>query len=134
MRYLLDTHVFSWTGWEPHRVSSQVQSEIRSPTNEIFVSVVTLWEICIKSGLGKFAMPASMIRKPADGFREALRSASFHILPIDLDHAAAVRDLPLHHRDPFDRMLIAQTTHEGLTLVTHDDVFDRYAGLRTLKT
>lgn len=134
MRYLLDTHVFSWAGWVPGRISARVKSEITSQTNEIFVSVVTLWEICIKSGLGKFALPASMEREPAVAFREALRSASFKPLPIDLEHAAAVRDLAHHHRDPFDRMLIAQAMHEGLTLVTHDAVFDRYAGLRTLKT
>jgi PIN domain nuclease of toxin-antitoxin system len=79
-------------------------------------------------------MPAPFTNDPAKRFREILAQMKYRLLTVEPEHAAGVRTLPHHHGDPFDRMLIAQAMHEGLTLVTHDDIFDRYAGLRTLKT
>lgn len=101
---------------------------------EICVSVVVLWEACIKAGLGKLDLPMPLQDDPAHGFRTTLAHMRYRLLTVEPEHAAVVRRLPHYHRDPFDRILMAQAMHEGLTLVTHDDVFDRYAGLSTLKT
>ncbi len=134
MRYLLDTHVFYWASASAKRISPTAEKIITTRANEVFVSIATLWELCIKSSIGKLQLPGAMDRDPAAGFRQALALAAFHPLSIEVEHVAGARDLPLHHRDPFDRLLIAQALHENLTLVTHDDVFDNYRGLRLLKT
>lgn len=134
MRYLLDTHVFYWASAKTKRLSPAVERVITARSNEIFVSVATFWELCIKSSIGKLELPGVMDRDPAGGFRQALSQGSLLQLSIEVEHVAGARDLPLHHRDPFDRLLIAQAVHENLTLVTHDDVFDNYRGLRLLKT
>jgi PIN domain nuclease of toxin-antitoxin system len=131
-RFLLDTHAFLWSAGKSGRLKPAVASTLAGAA-EVHTSVVVLWELCIKSGLGKLDLPMPLQDDPAGGFRAALSDLRLRLLPIELEHAAAVRNLPHHHRDPFDRMLIAQAIYEGLTLVTHDDVFDRY-GLRTLKT
>lgn len=132
-RFLLDTHAFLWSLGKSYRLKPAVISALAEAA-EISVSVAVLWEACIKAGLGKLEMPKPLANDPAKGFRETLALMRFRLLTVEPEHAAAVRDLPLHHRDPFDRIMITQAMYEGLTLVTHDDVFDRYAGLRTLKT
>lgn len=131
--FLLDTHAFLWSIGKSYRLKPAAASALSGAT-EISVSVVVLWEACIKASLGKLDMPAPFASEPAKGFRTILAQMRFRLLTVEPEHAAAVRDLPHHHRDPFDRIMMAQAIHEGLTLVTHDDVFDRYAGLRTLKT
>jgi len=118
MRLLVDGHVLlSWLrgsgGLSPDAVAA-----IRSRTNDVFVSVATLWELAIKHSLGKLKVDVDL--------REHVREQRFEELPITADHAAAVRDLPPHHRDPFDRMLVAQARCEGLTLVTHDRAMTAY--------
>lgn len=132
-RYLLDTHVYLWSIRGSRRLKPSVSQAI-SEAVEVWVSIAVLWEACIKAALQKLELPVPLAHDPAQGFRGTLADLRFRMLPIELEHAAAVRELPHHHRDPFDRMLVAQATLEGLTLVTHDDVFDRYAGLRVLKT
>lgn len=132
-RLLLDTHAYIWSVARSRRLKPAVVEAIARAA-EVHVSVAVLWEACIKSGLAKLDLPIPLQADPARGFRETLEAMRIRLLPVEPEHAAAVRNLPHHHRDPFDRMLIAQAMHEGLTLVTHDDVFDRYAGLRTLKT
>jgi PIN domain nuclease of toxin-antitoxin system len=103
------------------------------PDNELFVSVVSAWELWIKHS----KKPIPGFGRALDGggpaFLQTLQEAKVTLLEITLDHAARAAELPQHHRDPFDRMLIAQAIHEQLTLVTHDEAFDSYRGLRLLK-
>lgn len=110
--YLLDTHVLFWSLAEVARLTPQVRTILDESDTRICVSVASAWEMRIKSALGKMTMPEDL---PAQ-----LALARFETLPITLPHALAAGGLPLHHRDPFDRMLIAQAQVEGLTLVTHD--------------
>lgn len=132
-RYLLDTQVYLWSVRGSRRLRPEVIAAIAEAA-EVWVSVAVLWEACIKAALQKLELPVPLVGNPAGGFRLTLADMQFRLLSIEVEHAAAVRNLPHHHRDPFDRVLIAQAMHEGLTLVTGDAVFDRYVGLRTLKT
>ncbi|MBM3548416.1 MAG: type II toxin-antitoxin system VapC family toxin [Alphaproteobacteria bacterium] len=111
MRLLLDTHAFIWWRAREQEISNEIRAAIQD-ADDVFVSVVSAWEIAIKTSVGKFALQASV--------EEGIRESHFEILPIDLKHTDAVAALPFHHRDPFDRMLIAQCQVEKLTLVTAD--------------
>ena len=124
MNLLLDTHVLLWVLTDERSISKAARSAIEHPGNQVFVSAATAWEIAIKRGLGK-------LRAPQD-YVDALKRYRFTPLDISTMHALAVEHLPNHHSDPFDRLLIAQATHEGLTLVTRDERFDDY-GIRILK-
>lgn len=102
---------------------------LQSSANEVSVSLASLWEMTVKVAIGK--LDSLYI---ADGNPTLyLERTGFQLLPITLDHAMATRLLPLHHRDPFDRMLIAQAIEEDLTLVTSDKIFERYDALKLLK-
>lgn len=90
-----------------------------SQASHVHVSMATAWELAIKVGAGKLHLRES--------FADAVEENRFGLLPITLDHVGVVAGMPLHHRDPFDRMLIAQAIHEGLTMVTHDRTFGVYA-------
>lgn len=125
MRLLLDTHVLLWCLSDPARLSAEVRSAIENRDNEVLVSAATAWELAVKRSLGKVSYP--------DQLSEAVAAAGFDTLPITFDVAQTVADLPLHHRDPFDRMLIAQAGHHGLTLVTHDSTLMAY-GVPVLMT
>lgn len=131
-RFLLDTHAYLWSLGRSGRLKPTVTVALAEAT-EVCVSVAVLWEACIKVALGKLDLPTPIRDAPARGFRATLASMRYRLLTIEPEHAAIVRNLPHHHGDPFDRIMMAQAMHEGLILVTHDDVFDRYA-LRTLKT
>ena len=122
MRVLLDTHMFLWAIGEPDRLSSGVQEMIKDERNEVLLSIVSAWEIAVKSSLGKLDVP-----RPAITFVQ--RQVSDHrigILPLRLPHLSALEKLPWHHRDPFDRMLVAQCLEEGASLVTVDKQLRRY--------
>jgi PIN domain nuclease of toxin-antitoxin system len=110
-RLLLDTHVLLWWAEDDPRLPMVSDATIRSAAT-VFVSVATAWEIAIKISAGKLslAMPLGDI----------VGEAGFEVLPITLEHTTEVARLPRHHRDPFDRMLVAQARHERLTLITHD--------------
>lgn len=110
--YLLDTHVVLWALSDVPRLTPPVREVLDAPVTRVCVSVVSAWELRIKSALGKLTMP--------DDLPAQLAAARFEILTITLAHALAAGALPPHHRDPFDRMLVAQAQLEGLTLVTHD--------------
>lgn len=110
-RLLLDTHVVLWWQDESPRLAPAASHAIAA-ADRVFVSLVTAWEVAIKVGSGKLAVGASC--------PEALEENRFGLVPVTLDHVGRVGALPLHHRDPFDRRLVAQAAHEGLTLVTHD--------------
>ena len=113
MRLLLDTHVLLWWLAEPERLSAQSKDVVADGDNVVFISAATIWEAAIKERLGKL-----------DGARhlaEQVRGQNMTELPISFRHAAAAAALPPHHRDPFDRMLVAQALCESLTFVTRDE-------------
>ena len=112
MNLLLDTHVLLWWLDDPAQLSGAAVAAIRDEGNVVCVSAATAWEIVIKKALGKLDAP--------DNLDEVLRECRFTPLPITVAHALAVRSLPMHHRDPFDRMLVAQSHAEGMTVVTRD--------------
>lgn len=116
MRLLLDTHVLIW--WdEGARLSREARTAIVD-ASQVYVSAVSGWEIAIKTALGRL--------RPLRTVAEAIEESGFEELPIRLRHAAALATLPLRHRDPFDRMLLAQALVDGLTLVTRDTSFEAY--------
>jgi PIN domain nuclease of toxin-antitoxin system len=119
---LLDTHVFLWWIDDDPRMSRRSRSLI-SHADKILVSVASVWEIAIKAGLGQLEVPPDLRRYLV---RQLARN-EFELLPVLFEHAVAVRDLPLHHRDPFDRLLIAQSLTERLALISHDARMRAYA-------
>jgi PIN domain nuclease of toxin-antitoxin system len=122
VRLLLDTHVFLWSALEPHRIAAEPRAAIEARDNDVFVSVVSALEIAIKQSLGKLDLA-----KPAERWvPEVVRRSGLEVLPLDLASALGLRGLPWHHRDPFDRLLVAQALQAGLTVVTHDPAFGRY--------
>ena len=118
MRLLLDTHVLLWWLSAQH-LRPKAVAAIASADSDVWVSAATVWEMSIKAGLGKLAVP--------DDLSDQLIHHGLEILPIGLTHVLAVRSLPPHHADPFDRMLVAQAQVEDLTLVTRDDKIRCYA-------
>jgi len=123
MKLLLDTHVVLWWLDDPLLLSPTAREAIAEPTNEVLVSAAICWEIAIKRGLGKLTAPADL--------RRAVQSCGFAELSITPAHALATEALPMHHRDPFDRMLVAQALAEGATLVSRDPLVAAY-GVPTL--
>ena len=122
MRLLLDTQAFLWAVSDPDRLRARARRQIESPSNDVFVSAATAWEIAIKSRLGRLTLPDDPQRFVPDQMAEN----SFAPLPVLMSHALKVLDLPEHHRDPFDRLLIAQAIVEDLVLVTADAQLRRY--------
>ena len=112
MRLLLDTQVLLWWLMAPKRLDARASNLISNGRNQALVSVVSLWEIEIKRQLGKLKTP--------DDLEEQLRINRFEELPVRAAHCRALRELPPHHQDPFDRMLVAQARNDDLTLVTAD--------------
>ena len=118
MKLLLDTHVLLWWLGNDPSLSEGARALIRDPQNVIFVSAVSLWEIWLKQSLGKLRVP--------ERFEERLAEEPFESLPLTGAQARQVATLPWHHRDPFDRMLVAQAMTEELQLLTADPVVARY--------
>jgi PIN domain nuclease of toxin-antitoxin system len=128
MKLLLDTHLLLWAAGEPRRLSKAARALIDNPDNELLFSAASLWEVAIKRGLGRkdFKVDTRLLRRGLldNGYRE---------LPILSDHVVATESLPLIHRDPFDRILVAQATVEGITLLTIDSLVSQYPGpIRTV--
>jgi PIN domain nuclease of toxin-antitoxin system len=119
---LLDTNVFLRYFLEPKRLKRQALADIESFEGDVYVSAVSIWEIAIKSALGRLRIPGDL----SAFVRHRMDEARFTELPVAIDHAVAMRSLPLHHADPFDRMLIAQAQVEGLPIVSSDRQFDKY--------
>ena len=126
MKLLLDTHTFIWYIWDDPRLPSHIRQMIKDDSNNVYVSVVSLWEMSIKSRLGKLEL-----RRLLNDIVRLLRSNGFRLLSIRLNHIYRLDTLELHHRDPFDRMLIAQSLAGGFAFVGCDEVFDLY-GVRRL--
>ena len=118
MRLLLDTHVLLWALGNPSSLSPGARAAIENPRTPVLVSSASAWEIGVKVSLGK-------LRAPVD-LAEQLRDKRFTPLPVSIAHGLRVGALPLHHRDPFDRLLVAQAQLEGLTIVTRDDRIAQY--------
>jgi PIN domain nuclease of toxin-antitoxin system len=114
MSLLLDTHAFLWWIDDDPRLGRKAREAIAAPGAPVAVSVASVWEIAIKTSLGKLDAPSDLTA----WVREQLTANAFSLLPISLSHATAVRDLPFHHRDPFDRLLFAQALGDDLVLVT----------------
>lgn len=123
MKLLLDTHAFLWFVAGDSQMSAKARRRIEDARNESFVSIASVWELAIKLGLGKLRLTDSL----AETLERATRDNRIALLPISKAHAIAVSLLPDHHRDPFDRMLVAQAQADEMLLVTRDSVFDAYA-------
>ena len=123
MRLLLDTHVVLWAVTEPERLSASTRAALIAPRNTLYLSVASAWEMEIKRALGKLTTPAS--------FDDELARLRLEELPVRLAHTRLLRELPDHHKDPFDRLLIAQARAESLVLVTADPAIRRYS-VRTM--
>lgn len=126
MRLLVDTHAFLWFVAADDRLSRSARAAIERADGEWYVSAASVWEMSIKASIGRLELPGPADTYFADKVRQGLR-----VLPIEWQHAAAVERLPFHHRDPFDRLIVAQAQAERLSLVTKDPVFSHY-GLRVI--
>jgi PIN domain nuclease of toxin-antitoxin system len=118
LKLLLDTHTMIWAFSEPRLLSAQARDAISSKENDVFVSVISPWEIAIKRAKKR-------LRAPED-LGDAVEAHQFQLLPVLLRHTKAIGSMPNHHGDPFDRMLVAQAIVDGLTLVTSDRALRRY--------
>lgn len=123
MKLLLDTHLLLRAAGDPDRLSSAARTLIEAPENELFFSAASLWEIAIKHGLGRsdFQVNARVLRR-------GLLDNGYSELPIASEHAVAIDSLPSIHKEPFDRILVAQATVEGITLLTVDALVAQYPG------
>lgn len=123
MKLLLDTHLLLRAAAEPDRLPPAALAEIENPLNELLFSSASLWEIAIKRGLGRddFQVDPRLLRR-------GLFDNGYHELPITSEHAVTVDGLPAVHKDPFDRILVAQAIVEGITLLTMDDLVACYPG------
>jgi PIN domain nuclease of toxin-antitoxin system len=128
-RFLLDTHIFVWTKTAERPVLPHILSQMADPSNEVTVSLASAWELCIKASIGKLKGDASLLVGDEASFERALQTSGLHMLPIMPAHIFAVRNLPMYHRDPFDRLIVAQAMMEGMTLITADRRLDAYDGL-----
>ena len=125
MRVLLDTAVLIFAVSTPDRLTKRAFSTLRNPENTRELSVISLTEIAVKTTLGKLDFSA-------DPIRLALEDMDIRILPFSADHAFQLFALPLHHRDPFDRQIIAQALWEGIPVITPDESFRHYKGLKVI--
>jgi PIN domain nuclease of toxin-antitoxin system len=122
MKLLLDTHVVLWAATDPGRLRPEAREVLEDGASDVLVSIVTGWEIAIKQSLGKLDLP-----RPAEQWLpEVLRRTGFEVAELGLAAALRVRGLPWHHRDPFDRLLLAHALEDGYTIVTSDDAFTQY--------
>lgn len=123
MRLLLDTHVFLWLNDDPTQLSLTLKELFSSGEHELYLSMATPWEIQIKSQLGKLSL-AMPIKELVNKNRQ---ENNIQLLPIELSHISYLEELPRHHNDPFDRIIIAQAIIEGMTIVTVDHAFADYS-------
>jgi PIN domain nuclease of toxin-antitoxin system len=123
---LLDTHAMLWFFWGDPQLSANAKAAIEDPDNRKLISIASCWEIAVKVGLGKLDLG-----EPSRTFlpRE-ISNNNFELLPIGLNHIAEVEGLPMHHRDPFDRLLLAQAIIENLPVISADRVFEQYGVTR----
>jgi PIN domain nuclease of toxin-antitoxin system len=123
MKLLLDTHLLLWVSGAPERLSKKTKALLNQPENDLFFSAANLWEIAIKQGLGRQDFKVN-----ARALHQGLLENGYHELPILTQHAIAIDSLPAIHKDPFDRILIAQAIIEEMTLLTADTLVAQYPG------
>lgn len=123
---LLDTHVFLWWCQNSRHLHKAARAAIANPGNAVYVSVVSAWEIEIKRTLGKIRLPETGSEDEVGALGTVIDACGFQKLSLEFPHVAGLLDIPRHHRDPFDHMLMAQAMCEGFTLVTHDEAFGLY--------
>ncbi|MBS1797778.1 MAG: type II toxin-antitoxin system VapC family toxin [Acidobacteria bacterium] len=121
MQYLVDTHVFLWFVGNAKELSKTAQGVIEDGNNEIFISIASLWEISIKTALGKLSIKGNY-----ESVIDDITDNSIQILPINFPHTVEQNRLPFHHRDPFDRIIVSQAIVEKMNLISADTVFDDY--------
>lgn len=124
MRILLDTHILLWALVEPMKLPAKARALLEDDANSVLFSAASIWEIAIKAQAGRVDFPVS-----PDKIAVAAEKTGFSELPVSAKHAAAVCALPLHHRDPFDRILVAQAMAEPARLLTVDSALGRYSEL-----
>ena len=123
MKFLLDTHLLLWAAGQPNRLSKASRKLIDNPANELLFSAASIWEVASKSGLGRTDFQANPRL-----LRRGLLDNGYTELPVLSDHVVAIDTLPPIHKDPFDRLLLAQVIVEGITLLTADSVVAKYPG------
>jgi PIN domain nuclease of toxin-antitoxin system len=123
MKLLLDTHLLLWAAGKPNRLPANARKLIDNPANELLFSAASVWEVAIKRGLGR-----SDFQADPRLLRRGLLDNGYTELPILSDHVVAMESLPPIHKDPFDRLLVAQATVEGITLLTADSIVAEYPG------
>lgn len=121
-RFLLDTHVFLWLHSDPARLPPPLLEVLGDPAQELLLSVASAWEIGLKYSLQRLPLP----QEPRTWVPDRLAAIGATVLPVALPHVLEAAALPLHHKDPFDRLLVAQARLDGLTLVTGDALLSRY--------
>lgn len=126
MKALIDAHTLIWAVDDPKQLGSQATAEMQNLSNQLVLSAATLWEISIKSGLGKLSLSLPY----RHWMPKAIADLSLAILPITVDYADVQAGLPHHHRDPFDRMIAAQAIVEGIPVISSDSQLDRYGVTR----
>ena len=120
MKVLIDTHVLLWGLQDEEKLSRRVRTLL--PAADVWISVASLWEIIAKVQVGKLALPSPV----GDYLAAKLMANGVSVLSLSFDHVRRLEQLPLHHRDPFDRILVAQSIEEKLPLITADPIFERY--------
>lgn len=126
MRLLLDTHTLFWSVEEPTKVSTTAMAAIRPLANDVLLSAATIWELAIKVGQGKIALSLPY----SQWMERAIVDLKLTILPVTVEYADRQSILPMHHKDPFDRLMIAQALVEGIPIVSADAAFDTYGVAR----
>lgn len=124
--YLLDSNAFLWIKAVPEQISRETLEKLADRSNRVYVSVVALWELAIKAAMGRLDIFDRIAGRNPATLSEALREAGFDLLSIEISHVLRAARLPPHHRNPFDRMMIAQAQEGQLEIVTRDAVFARY--------
>ena len=122
MQLLLDTHTLIWMGAQPDRFTSQTAALLEDESNSVYASIVSLWELAIKTSIGKLDLGNDWLQN----IEHYMKDNTIENMPVKPQHCNLLTELPLHHRDPFDRMLIAQAQYENLALVTADKHIHQY--------
>jgi len=126
MKFLLDTHTFLWAIRSPGEIPDHAKSILTDPASELLISIVTPWEIAIKSAIGKLKNTLALL----DDFEGRVTAGGFRILETSIRQVIRSGTLPPHHKDPFDRLLISQALDLGVPIIGCDDMFDRYGVTR----
>ena len=123
MKLLLDTHALIWFSIGDTRMPVPIREMISDPAHATWISPASHWEIAIKMSLGKYSLPVPF----ADFFSKAVEGNGFNYLPVSTMHTQLVSTMPFHHRDPFDRLMVAQALAEGMEMISADGVLDHYS-------